>query len=179
MKENDFAKRIEYFLTTYRTKQKRDELAAGVSKNEAYFKVLLDIWKQGDIHPNYAAWVASHAVMRNEKLFKKYGEQLFDFIPYCKTSGEEREILRMAKESEIPEEWEGKVLHNCLSNIENPVKAIAIHNYSMELLDRFMIRYPELENEILEIISSNKPHYAATIQRKIDKFFHKRSSASK
>lgn len=179
MKEKDFARKIEDFLTSHRTKDNRDKLAAEVAQNDKYFELLLGIWKRGDIHPNYAACVASHAVMRNEKLFEKYGEQLFDFIPDCKTSGEEREILRMAKESHIPEKWEGKVLDNCLSNIENPAMAIAIHNYSLELLNRFMKRYPELENEIMEIISRNKPHYAKTIQRKIDKLFHKRSRASK
>ncbi|WP_233873558.1 hypothetical protein [Dyadobacter sp. CY323] len=75
-----------------------------------------------------------------------------------------RNSARILEEIEIPEQFHGEVMDACFGFIQNRQTAIAIRAFSLTILYRLSLIYPEIKNELCYIIVENIDYETAAFR---------------
>lgn len=103
-----------------------------------------------------AAWSVSCAALQQPEMIKPFIKdlvaclQLTDLHPALI-----RNALRILEEIEIPEKFQGEVMHACFGFIENPATPVATKAYSLTILFNLSRQYPEMRQELKLMIEEN------------------------
>jgi hypothetical protein len=153
-------------------------VAAYASKSVSNFRELMDCFLSNEYRlAQRAAWAVSYTAKTNSELL----------IPYIPTLVQQlnktgvhnaviRNSLRVLQELEIPAEVHGELMNSCFSFIENPATPIAFKAFSLTILHRLTLLYPELKNELKLIIEDRMDEETAAFRsrgRKILKALEK------
>jgi hypothetical protein len=65
-----------------------------------------------------------------------------------------RNTMRLLQYVDIPEKYEGPVMDTCFKYISSPNEPVAVKCFSLSVLGKFAGKYPEIINEIREIIDN-------------------------
>lgn len=110
---------------------------------------------------NHAAWIIG-------VFAEQYLDDLKEYIPTLVgslnmnsiTDGIKRNVLRVLRQVQLPEETHGIVMNACFDYAANPNEAVAIRSFALEILCRLVVIYPDIKPEvqfIAEDILQQKP----------------------
>jgi hypothetical protein len=154
----------ELILTHYKSRE-------FISKHELFIEnpaLITDLLKvvQSDLKypfPAYASWWLFHIARSKAKLLESYQTVLIDCVLTNENGSVLRNTMGALLELQLIEYREGELLDRLFHLLITEDYKVAIHVYSLYLLIDFTKKYPEIKQEIIEIIrlKESKPHTPA------------------
>jgi hypothetical protein len=136
-----------------------------VKDNPARIKELMSLFFfENNVIVQRCSYSISILAQKDSNALFPYLEQLFDYLENPRTLGHRRNILRILKEIQIPDEWHGKLVDDCFKFIYDKKEEIAVICFSLELLGIYCKTYPELAIELNLAIDSLVPFRSAGIK---------------
>ncbi len=150
-----------------------EKLAIEISENLSYYDELIEVMlTNNSVLADRAAWVFSHVIERNLPLAQ---DDLPALINYLKHSSSRtpviRNIVRYLQQIEIPQELEGVCYDNCFQLFMNNQTPVAIKVFTMTVLAKIAIRYPDLIKEVTESINYQLPRASSGFKSRAKKTF--------
>lgn len=136
-KSRDFIKQHTYFI-----------------ENPKKLAELIDLAKS-DLNypfPQYASWWLFHISRSNSSVLLPFQNQLIDCVLENENMSVLRNTLGVLLELPMTEYKEGFLLNRLFHFLQSDTYKVAIHVYSLYLLINFTKKYPEIKQEIVEII---------------------------
>lgn len=128
-----------------------------IGHNESHFKVVLEISLE-DKYPlsMRAARVVQMCCSNYPELILPYLNEIIDKLKDFKVDGVKRSLLKLISEGINLKEIEqnGKLACICFDMLMNPKEAIAIRNYSLDILFKIAEFEPDLKQEIEPILET-------------------------
>ena len=130
------------------------------SKPEALEQVMDKAFGGNERERKRGNWILHHVSDRNPEVFIPYLPRMVDQLSKTKTDAEMRFILRYLSKYTLPkdEETESYLIDFCFEKMMTPSAAQAPRVYSMSVLYRLVLRYPELVSELDESIEMVLEH---------------------
>lgn len=96
-----------------------------------------------------AAWAISNAVIQHPSLIKRHFAKLLKTVKKEGVPGAvKRNTVRLLQDIDIPEKYEGEVMHLCFGYISSPAEEVAVKAFSLTVLLNLSRRYPEILDEL-------------------------------
>jgi hypothetical protein len=146
-------------LTCSLSKEASWELSDTVLQQPELLPVLVEIVEL-ESHPisNKAAWVLSNLANDKAEPVVPYFDRLVALSLDAGHQGVRRECVKtlklFAQKRVLNESHGGKLIDMVFQILEKPV-SIAEKHYCLEIIDTFLIRYPELKNEYKSMLELN------------------------
>lgn len=134
-------------------------IAAYIDDDIQKFASLMEFVLHGkEKYPQYASWVMTYCAEKKPSLFVPYIAELLPLLKDKKIhDGVKRNIVRSLQTCELPENLRGDIYDACFSLLINPNGAIAVRAFSMTVLHRIALFYPELAPELCDTIEQQLP----------------------
>lgn len=134
-------------------------------ENPHFFPELIDV-AHSDLNypfPQYASWWLFHIARSNSKVLLPYQNQLIDGVLENENVSVLRNSMGVLLELPMTEYKEGFLLDRLFHFFQSDKYKVAIEVYALYLLIDFTKKYPEIKQEIIEIIKikEEKPHTPA------------------
>ena len=125
--------------------------------DKSKLKVLVTIVLDLEEYPlkEYASYMITHMVKMNEFSFQSYYKEFVDLLFKTNNQSVLRNITNVIHHSEITEYRESEFIDLLISFIQDSENKVALHVYSIYVLVQFVKKYPELKDEISEVIELN------------------------
>ena len=127
-------------------------IAASAIENPAIFKKLIEFSFSPDRKLAFrASWTLSKVCDRVPEKITPYIPQIIEALSRLENESAERSFLRILSMSDIgcfSKKHHGILADHCFTALRSGFSAIAIKVYSMEILYRISVIYPELANEL-------------------------------
>jgi len=128
-------------------------IAGSLGTDPDHFHVLMDyVLNENDPIPPRAAWVAELMTQKDPELIIPWIEKLIHALEKFTHPGTRRNILKILARTEIPEEQQGFLLDTCFRWLNDDEIKVATKVFSMDIIENHISLYPELANELSEII---------------------------
>lgn len=102
-----------------------------------------------------AAWPVNYCAENHPGLIAGHLEKLLDNLSQANLHASvKRNSVRLLQYIDIPEALHGRVIDTCINYISTPGETVAVKCFSLSVLDNMTMIYPEIRNEIKEIIST-------------------------
>ena len=105
----------------------------------------------------HTAWVIDHLTDKNTDIFKPFLNESIEHIKSLATDSQLRIYLRIINKYDIPEQYEVLLYDYCKELILSSEKAVGIKANAMRILKKICTKYPELTEEIKQIITELLP----------------------
>lgn len=145
------------------------------SKN--FDKLTTALFHKDKIVVQRAAWPLSYAAIKKPQFVQKHLPAL---LPLLRDDiihkAVKRNILRFLKEITFNPDYDGMIMNTCFELSLNLSEPIAIRAFSLHILGKMALRYPDIKAEIRTVISSERnptPAWHST-SRKIESTFAKK-----
>lgn len=147
---------IEQALLKEHTKSQTLAIQDEILRNPALFDELWQLIKSGTPPvPQRGAWVISHLGEINPDLLKPYLVDVLPLLRAPKHNAVHRALVRTLANMDIPEKYEGELYDLAISWIGSPLKPIAIRIHCMIMAARIGMPYPELREELRQVIEAH------------------------
>ncbi len=121
-------------------------------ENPAIFRKLLEYsWSDDKKLSFRASWILTKVCDKFPEIIYPHLPQIVDALPEIENESVERSFLRilsLSDVSQLSEQHHGSLANYSFSELNSPTSAIAIKAYSMEILYRLSVIYPQLANEL-------------------------------
>ena len=121
-------------------------------ENHAIFRKLLEYSWASDKKLSFrASWILTKVCDKFPEIIYPHLAQIVDALPEIDNESVERSFLRILSLSDVAqlsEKHHGLLADYCFSELNSATSAIAIKAYSMEILYRLSVIYPQLANEL-------------------------------
>lgn len=136
---------------------------------------LLEIIYAQEEYPlsEYASWILVHLTKYDPSLVQHHYESLVDLLFESKNQSVLRNITNVLKHLSITEYRESEFIDLLISFIQDANNKVALQVYSMYVLIQFVSIYPELKQEIIEIIELNATQKSAAYKASHRNFLRK------
>ena len=145
---------------------------------QAYFRThpkeisdLVQLINEQEAHPipEYASWILVHVSKDNPFSIQPFYKLLIELLFLNSNQSVRRNLINVIDQLELSDYKESDFIDVLISYIQDFENKVAVQVYSIQVLTKFVHRYPELKDEILGIIvlhSENKsPAYSASLRR--------------
>jgi hypothetical protein len=144
------------------SKEQVVKLANYIGDNADRFAQLMELF----FSPEYrisqrASWVMSHCADRHPQLIIPYMEAMIQNLDNPLHDAVIRNTVRIFQDIEIPEPLMGEIADKCFNYLNSPQYAIAIRVFSMTVLYKISLAFPELQNELKMVIEEYLPFGSA------------------
>lgn len=140
-----------------RSTEEAEWIAASAIENPAILRKLFDYSYSGDRKLAFhSSWTLSKLFDSNPRLIHPYLDIMTDRLDQVSHESARRSFLRILSLTDtrlVRMGLHGKLADYCLNALNSPFSAVAIKAYSMEILYRLALLYPELANELSASIS--------------------------
>ena len=117
-----------------------------------------------------AAWPLSYAVIAHPELIKKhFGKLIRNLNKKGLHDAVKRNTVRLLQDITIPEKFHGEVMNRCFDYIQAPDETAAVKAFSLTLLEKFSVQYPEIKNELKTIIEDRWNYEKAAFRSRAKK----------
>jgi len=141
------------YLDAGHSRMLRDEIISYVGKSASKMKALMSFFFHEEWRYNQrASWAVLHLCLIEPQLIKPYLPQLVSNLDKPKHDAIVRNTIRIFVEVPIPESIEGELLDKCFAYLLDQKQAIAIRCFSMSVLAKLVLKYPELAFELKDIL---------------------------
>lgn len=140
------------FLKVRQNKARTEEFAKAVIQSgliDDFMEVFLN--SPAPI-PERAAWVISMIGDIQPVVFNPFVPQMINLLEKENHQAVERGVMRTLHACNIPEESEGQLLDICFKWLADPQKLVAAKVHAMETAYKLSIQYPELLQELEQVI---------------------------
>lgn len=160
---------IKQALIDEHSKAQKDRIAEYVGHNSERFSIFMKIFLGGEEPlPQRAAWCLDVIYRNNpiatQRFFPELIERLADDSAH---DAVHRNILKIFESEPIDvldEELQGRLIDLCFGFLANLQRPIAIRAYSMTVLYKFCLVYPEFSSELKLLIEENMKYGSAGIK---------------
>ncbi len=132
-------------------------VAASAVENRDVFRKLLEFSYSGDAKLAFrASWILTKACDRFPDLADPFITGIIESLPEIDNESSERSFLRIISLSDLTKtgtRHHGLLADHCFNRLKSGFSAIAIKAYSMEILCKLAIIYPELTGELTATIN--------------------------
>ncbi len=146
---------IKNLLLEEHSKKQSNIITQGVLKNHNLMKDLMDCFFDDHYRLSQrAAWSVSMVAEKKPELLQPYLQKMVEGL-YREDVHDAiiRNTLRVFSFVEIPEELEGELYDRCMYFLGHLKIANAIRVFSMSASSRIAIKYPELREELIQVIT--------------------------
>lgn len=146
-------------LSSDRSKAGKDRLVAYIDKDPQRFSDLFDIFMNGEVKiRERAAWVLSYCAGKTPELIDERLPVLVQYLDKPDTPDAiKRNSLRILQNMAIPKPLEGSLMDICFRLLEDKNQPVAVRVFSMQVLANLAGIYPEIKNELKDLISHELP----------------------
>ena len=132
-------------------------IAASAIENPAIFIKLLDYSFSGDKRLAFhASWALTKVCDKYPEIIYPYIHGIIEKLDKLNNESAQRSFLRILSLSDIVRiniKYHGILTEHCFSALKSGFSAIAIKAYSMEILYKLAVLYPELANELAATVN--------------------------
>lgn len=148
------------------------EIVQYVGNSEERFQKLLDCVLGDDMRLSHrASWALGDVSLKYPDMFRKHHRVLIDALKKKQNHNAiRRNIVRTYQFADIPEDYEAELYDICLNFIANAEEKIAVKAFSIRVCERVIEKYPEMKNELLELIKVNLPIWSSGLKNRGSKF---------
>jgi len=161
---------IRATLTRGHTKEIRDQIIRYVGFDSHRMAELMDCFFDKDLRLNQrASWPVGIIGRKYPKLMKPYHRKLMKYLDRPHHDAIIRNTVRIYEDILIPEDIEGELFEKCYEYVANPKMATAIRSFSLTILEKLVKKFPELSNELIDLIQEQLPHGSSGFQNRAKK----------
>ncbi len=140
-------------LLTELSRKNVDYIIHSMGDNEDYFaEIIRLILTDTDPIPQRASWVADGVCLKYPALIEKHLPALIEALPSFTHSGTRRNILKIISRTNIPEDYQGVLIDMCFNLLADTDEPVAVRVHAMQIIANHLPEYPELANELREVI---------------------------
>ncbi len=140
----------------------RNEIVDYVGKSSARMKALMSFFFHEEwCYNQRASWTLSFIAKKHPLLIAPYLPQMVHNLEDAKHDAVIRNTLRLFEDIPIPEEVEGLLLDKCFQYVRSPQYAIAIRCFSITVLGKIALKYPDIKGEVIAELNEHLPHGSA------------------
>jgi hypothetical protein len=99
-----------------------------------------------------SAWVFEEACILNSELLIKYKDRIAQLFPTLDHVPLRRMLGNILSKTEIPEDYESEILDASLTWLQDPEMPAAVRVHCMTIVFNLSKKYPELQQELKEIL---------------------------
>ena len=146
-----------------------------IGNNQSRFNELLELF----LHDEYrvvqrAAWSLSGAAIDHPRLVEKHiGRLIKNLQKPAIHVAVTRNTVRLFAAIQIPEKYHGELMDICFRYISSPTETVAVKAFSLTILDRLSVLYPEIQNELKLVIEERWDHESAAFRSRAAKILKK------
>lgn len=107
-------------------------------------------------YKEYASWILIHISQSGKMNLDSYYPRLVDLLFKTEDQTVLRNVTRSLHQFNVTDYRESEFVDLLISFVQNYENKVALQVYSMYLLAQFIKRYPELKDEITEIIALHR-----------------------
>jgi len=150
-------KELQQMINNMMSRQEAEWVATSAVDNPEIFQKLLEYSFRNDRKLAFrASWTLSKACDKFPKLIYPHLTKIIDGLKGIDNESTERSFLRilsMTDLRQLSEQYHGILADHCFKALNSGSSAIAIKAYSMEIIYRLAIIYPDLANELSSSIT--------------------------
>ena len=143
---------IRSMVDRIRSTKEADWIATSAIENSTIFRMLLEFSYSEDTKLAFhSSWILSKACDKNPEIVYPYLDGIVDKLSVIKNESAERSFLRIISLSDIEkigEKQQGRLADHCFNRLRSGFSAIAIKAYSMEVLYKLALLFPDMTNEL-------------------------------
>lgn len=129
-----------------------------LGNDKQHFRELITIvLNEKDPLPMRASWVAEGITAKYPEMILPYMNDLIKNLRRFTHPGTLRNLLKIFSRMEINEKFHGVLADTCFEWMADEKMPAAIKVYSMQILANLTLIYPELKNELFEVIDEQIP----------------------
>lgn len=137
-------------------KAERDfvQLRTFFDKNPDGIQSLVKVVVDEEEYPlkEYGSWILVHLCKSHVSLVRPYYNQFVDHLFISEDQTVLRNVANIISHLKIQDYRESELIDQLIRFIQEHSHKVALHVYSMQILALFVLKYPELKKEIVEII---------------------------
>ena len=138
------------------------KIANYIGDDDERFSRLIKIFTSNDYRlVQRSAWVLSIIAEEHPYLVNPYLPLLIKQLHLPLHDAVKRNVLRLLQFIDIPEAFWGELTDLCFQILTNGKEPIAIKVFAMTVLEKIVLHYPELKNELIIIIEDQLPYSSA------------------
>jgi 8-oxo-dGTP diphosphatase len=150
-------KDLQKMINSLMSMQEAEWIAASAGENPVLFRKLLDYSYSSDKKLAFrASWTLSKVCDKYPDLIYPHLEKIIEKINNIDNESTQRSFLRILSMTEmrkISQRHQGMLADHCFKALNSGFSAIAIKAYSMEIIYRLALIYPELAHELAASIN--------------------------
>ena len=137
-------------------KEARDfvELRKYFDQHPEGIKLLVQVVVNEEEYPlkEYSSWILVHLCKSHAERVRPFYNQFVDHLFISKDQTVLRNVANIISHLKIQDYRESELIDVLISFIQEHSHKVALHVYSMQILALFVLKYPELKKEIVEIL---------------------------
>ena len=152
-----------------------DKTVRWIGNNQQRFDELFRLFLTGEYRVvQHAAWPLSYSVIDHPALIKKHFRRLISNLSKQGIhDAVKRNTMRLLQEIEIPIKFHGEIMDTCFRYISGPGEAVAVKVFSLAVLEKLAVIYPDIIPEIKLVIEENIDHEKAAFRSRAKKILKK------
>ena len=158
---------LQSMVNRMMSRQEAEWIATSAIENPAIFDKLLEYsFSDDDKLAFRSSWTLTKVCDKFPELIYPHLNKIIGSLSKLENESAMRSVLRIISLSDmerISEKNHGILADHCFGLLRSGFSAIAIKAYSMEILYRLVLKYPELRNELAATISMLQPEGSAGI----------------
>ena len=164
--------RLLYMLEKEHSKEQMQSIVKYIGSNQQKFDTLVKIFLSEEYRIiQRASWPLGNCVEANPQLAEKHLKKLLQHMQDAtQHPAVKRNVLRVFDIIAIPKKLHGELLNDCLENITDPSAAIAVQAYSLGILQKLTLIYPDIRHEVETIIDTRLPNATAAFASRAKKY---------
>jgi len=151
------------------------EIVEYVGQSESRFKDLLICVLGDDMRLSQrASWALGDISLKYPALYNQHHRVLLDSLKQVQNHNAiRRNIVRTYQFADIPEEYEAELYDICLNFVNDIEEMTAVKAFSLRVCERVIEKYPEMKNELIQIIETNQSLWSSGLKNRGSKFLKK------
>ena len=147
------------------------KIAAYACSSKKRFKELMNCYLKGEYRLSQrAAWSMSWAAKQKPEMIVPYIKELVQQLQRKNVHNSViRNSVRVLQELTIPTDLHGELMNACFNFIETPATPVAIKAFSLTILQKLSLQYPEIKQELKLIIEERWEHETAAFKSRARK----------
>lgn len=145
---------IKEQIKQIRLSRDKSEFSQIFGTNKVTFNALLEVVKNLEEYPykEYGSWILMHLVRSNPSQYQYIYPDLVDILFRTKNETVLRNVTNTIVQLDLTEYKESEFMDLLIAFIQNPKHKVALHVYSLDVLTKFCVKYPDVTPEIESIV---------------------------
>lgn len=143
--------------------------------NPKEYKNLIELIIEEEAYPipEYASWILSHLCKIDASVVQLFYNTIVDKLFITKNQSVKRNLINVLDHLELGYYRESELIDLLLSFLNDFENKVAVQVYSIQVLTKFVAKYPELKSEVAEVVELNSENKSPAYSASSRKFYKK------